>query len=146
VGKLTDDWGKPIGADEERLPDSPVPLRKPRRDSLTGLVYFFRDSLPQQSKFALNAPVNGPALTKGFKKLIAQGYTHEQIREMIRLYVSDLVRKPLPEGITPWRGFLANLDGLSSRIKRSTGHNDYGDISTDRRFKRATPSDDPPSS
>lgn len=143
MGKEVDDWGKPLGGDDS-APASPVPYKKPRRDSLTGLVYYFRDTIQPPSKLVANSPINGPALTKAFKKLLAQNYTHEQIREMIRVYASDLARKPLREGVQPWRGFLANLSELAVRTTRKVGHGNYDDVITDRRIP--TSSETPPTS
>jgi hypothetical protein len=47
---------------------------------------------------------------KGFKRLTENGFTNDQIREMIKDFVKDITRRPLPVEVAPWRAFLANLD------------------------------------
>lgn len=134
MGQVADDWGTPIGSDPEGVPKEVAPKKKNRQDSLTGLVNYFSDNLPQQGGMVFNTPVNGQALATAFKKLIAAGTTPEQIREMIAVFISELSAKPLPAGLAPWRAFLAKVDELSQRSLRKTGHSTYDDISVDKRF------------
>ena len=103
----SDDWGLGLGEDPDKK--EPAPKQK-RSDTRGALLYFFRDSLPAETTLRLTAPVNGPAMMKGFKKLTDSGFTNNQIREMILDFVKDITRRPLPVEVAPWRAFLANLD------------------------------------
>ena len=124
---MNDDWGTPIGADPDR---EPQPARK--GDSLTALVDYFRNLLPTDAWGKLNSPVNGPALLVGLKKLRQAGHTPEQIRGMMVSFIADIKRKPLPNGVAPWRGFLANLDSLAGTMRKADEN--YDDISVDERL------------
>lgn len=105
--KLSDDWGVGLGEDPDKKEPAPKQIRQ---DSRGNLVYFFRDSLPTETMDRITAPVNGPALMKGFKKLTDKGFTTDQIRAMIMAFVKEITRRPLPVEVAPWRAFLANLD------------------------------------
>jgi hypothetical protein len=105
--KQFDDWGTGLGEDPDRKEPAPKQMRQ---DSRGSLVHFFRDSLPTENLMRITAPVNGPAMMKGFKKLADRGFTNEQIREMILDFVKEITRRPLPVEVAPWRAFLANLD------------------------------------
>lgn len=118
-----DDWGPALGADE-KSPELP-----PTHQGNIGLVRYFRDILPRDSWGLLNAPVNSAAMMKRIKDMREQGYSHEQIREMMDIYVTDISRRPLPADVAPWRGFLANLDGLAARL--STKEESYDDVQVD---------------
>lgn len=126
--RQSDDWGPAIGADEE------TPDLKASPDSwrLTGLVEYFKNILPMSEWGRLNAPVNGPAMMKKLKTMRDAGYSSAQVREMMDMYVRDIQRRPLPAGVAPWRGFLANLDSLAARLS-STGQESYDDLQVDRR-------------
>jgi hypothetical protein len=69
----------------------------------------------------------------GVKKLRDSGKTPEDIRGMMKTFAEDLVRKPLPNGVAPWRAFLANLDHLSSTPTASK-ETTYDDLQVDIRF------------
>jgi hypothetical protein len=120
----SDDWGLGLGED----PDKPEPATKQKRPETRGaLLYFFRDSLPAEATLRLTAPVNGPAMMKGFKKLTDSGFTNNQIREMILDFVKDITRRPLPVEVAPWRAFLANLDKYA---KQQRTHSDVEPTTT----------------
>lgn len=128
-----DDWGTPLGSD----PDQPAPQttrKTPRQDSLTGLIAFFADNLPTDSWGKLNAPVNAPAMMTALKKLRTAGHTTDQIRGMMVAFIADINKRPLPNGVAPWRGFIANLDSLSSRA--TTKDENYDDLQVDPRLDR----------
>lgn len=127
-----DDWGTALGSDPEG--DTPKPQPKTKRDTPTSLINYFSDLLPKDAWGKLNSPVNAPALMTGIKKLRDNGYSNDDIRSMMRTYISDISRKPLPNGVAPWRGFLANLDALSTRTTTESVSN-YDDLETDRRFQ-----------
>lgn len=127
-----DDWGTALGSDPEG--DSPKPQPKTKRDTPTNLINYFSDLLPKDAWGKLNSPVNAPALMTGIKKLRDNGHSNDDIRSMMRTYISDISRKPLPNGVAPWRGFLANLDALSTRVTPESASN-YDDLETDRRFQ-----------
>lgn len=127
-----DDWGVAIGAD----PDGPAPVakRKPaRQDNLTSLIYYFNDMLPRDVWGKLNSPVNPRAMMVGLKKLKEAGHSVPDIRAMMDSFLLEISRKPLPNGVAPWRGFLANLDRLSNQVP-STETSTYDDIEVDRRL------------
>lgn len=126
----TDDWGTPLGSD----PDKPTAEKKPpARDTILGLIRYFTDNLPANTWGNLNAPVNVPAMTVGVKKLKSAGYSPDQIREMMRVYLVRIQQKPLPNGVAPWRGFLANLDDLAGKVQH-TEEQSYDDLQPDHRL------------
>jgi hypothetical protein len=105
--KHSDDWGVGLGEDTDKKEPAPKQMRPESRGSL---LQFFRDSLPAETTLRITAPINGPAMMKGFKRLTENGFTNDQIREMIKDFVKDITRRPLPVEVAPWRAFLANLD------------------------------------
>lgn len=129
-----DDWGSPLGADPEKKNESTKPQKKPRQDSLTGLVYYFSNSLPLEAMSRIGAPVNGPALMKGFKKLIEADFTYDDIRGMIDTFVSKLRAKPLKPELLAWRVFLGDLDSLAQSFRTSNPNEDYGKWGLDPRL------------
>lgn len=128
-----DDWGTPLGADPETTAGNPPPRKNPRQDTLSGLVGYFATILPVDAWGKLNAPVNGKALMVGVKKLRAAGKSPEDIRGMMKAFVDEIVRKPLPLGVAPWRAFLANLDKLSHTSAPAT-ESTYEDLQVDVRL------------
>jgi hypothetical protein len=102
--QLTDDWGTALG----QSPEKETPVIK---TSTVGLPYYFRDSLPA-SMSSLYSTINGPALSKGFAHMRKEGLTTEDIKATIDKFMQDIVAKPLPSHIVPWRGFLARVDEL----------------------------------
>jgi len=129
--RQADDWGPALGQDPEKVSENP--RKKPQRDSLTGLISYFKDVLPTDAWGSLNSPVNAPALMSGLKKLQASGHTSEEIRSMMNSFVVNISRKPLPVGVAPWRAFLANLDSLSNQVS-SNENTTYDDLEVDRRL------------
>lgn len=129
---MSDDWGPAFGADPE--PKSAPPKKTPRRDTLFGLTTYFSELLPTDAWGKLNSPVNFPAMSKGLKKLREAGYTTDQIRGMMDIFIADIKRKPLTEGVAPWRAFLANLDALAKRVTTYKEPESYDDVETDRRL------------
>ncbi|NBS70422.1 hypothetical protein EBT31_16145 [bacterium] len=126
--KPVDDWGTPLGADPEAEP----PTVK-KGDSLVALVDYFRSLLPTDAWGRINSPVNAPALMAGLKRLREAGHTPEQIRGMMVSFIANIKRTPLPVGVAPWRGFLANLDSLANSVV--TQEADYDDIELDGRLR-----------
>jgi hypothetical protein len=102
--QLTDDWGTALG----QSPEKETPVIK---TSTVGLPYYFRDSLPA-SMSSLYSTINGPALSKGFAHMRKEGLTTEDIKATIDKFMQDIVAKPLPSHVVPWRGFLARVDEL----------------------------------
>lgn len=125
-----DDWGPSFGDDPEPVVSTPETFK----DTTGSLLSYFKDRLPTDSWGRLNSPINGPALIKGFRKLKGNGYTGDQIRGMIDIFIADIVRKPLPQDVAPWRGFLANLDSLAGRLVATATTESYDDVTTDRRL------------
>lgn len=129
-----DDWGTALGSDPDSPQVTPSPKKKPRQDSLTGLVYHFSNAMPIESMNRIGAPVNGPALMKGFKKLIEAGFTHDDIRGMIDTFASRLRAKPLKPELLAWRVFLGDLDSLAQSFRASNPNEDYGKWGLDPRL------------
>jgi hypothetical protein len=130
-----DDWGKPLGSD----PDAPAPVakKKPaRQETLTSLIYYFNDILPQDVWGNLNSPVNAKALLVGLRKLKNAGHSIADIKSMMNSFVAGLQVKPLPVGVAPWRGFLANLDALASKVQATSlkEPDTYDDLQPDTRI------------
>lgn len=109
----SDDWGRGLGED----PDQKRSTSAPKKGSRTALVRFFDANVPADYALRLNAPTNGKALMKAFATLVAHGYTDDEIRQMILRYMQDISRRPLPSHVSPWRGFIANLDRLAKEIE-----------------------------
>ena len=110
----SDDWGSPLGSDPDRK-ERPVP----KKGSRLALLRLFTDSVPPIYFSRMNSAVNGKAMMVAFSTLTAHGYTDEEIREIIALYMQQITRRPLPESVAPWRGFIANLDQLGEQVKRN---------------------------
>ena len=132
MNRFPDDWGTPLGADPDRR-EEPA-KKKPRKDTLSGLVYYFRDGLPIEAMNRIGSPVNGPAMIKGFKKLQEQGFTPDDIRGMIDTFVSKLRTKPLRPDVLAWRAFLADLDSLAQSQRSLNPTETYGTWGTDSRL------------
>lgn len=130
-----DDWGRSLGSD----PDAPVvratPKKVAKQDSLSGLINYFSNLLPTDSWGTLNSPVNTKAMMAGVSKLRKADVSPETIRAMMNEYILEITRKPLPAGIAPWRGFLANLDSLASKVTATNlkEPTSYEDLQTDTR-------------
>lgn len=129
-----DDWGNAIGSDPDSPKEVAVPKKKPRQDSLTGLVYYFSNAMPIETMARIGAPVNGPALIKGFKKLVEAGFTHADIRGMIDTFASKLRTKPLKPELLAWRVFLGDLDALAQSFRTSNPNEEYGKWGLDPRL------------
>jgi hypothetical protein len=129
-----DDWGTPLGGDPDRPKEQPSPKKKPAKDSLAGLVYYFSNAMPLETMARIGAPVNGPALMKGFKKLVEAGFTHNDIRGMIDTFASKLRAKPLKPELLAWRVFLGDLDSLAHSFRTSNPNEDYGKWGLDPRL------------
>lgn len=129
---MTDGWGTPLGSDPEKVV-TPRQKKTPRKDSVMGLTFYFADLLPKDSWGSLNSPVNHKALGVGVSKLIKAGNTPDQIRGMMESFIANIKRKPLPVGVAPWRGFLANLDSLASKAT-ITKEQTYEDVEVDPRI------------
>lgn len=128
-----DDWGPTLGADPEKSPEELISQKKPRKETLSSLIYYFNDMLPRDAWGKLNSPVNPKAMMVGLKKLQDAGRSLSDIRSMMDSFMVDISRKPLPTGIAPWRGFLANLDRLSNQVQ-SVETSTYDDLEVDRRL------------
>lgn len=126
----SDDWGPALGQEDP----TPSPKKVPRKESLSGLVYYFRNGLPVESMSRLSSPVNAPALMKAFKKLVAEGFTHTDIRSMIDDFCVRIKVKPLREDILPWRAFIGDLDSLAKSLKTKNPTESYGSWGLDSRL------------
>ena len=129
--KKHDDWDvKVIGADEDK------PKAEPQKGpSLKKLVMYLQDRTTGMS-MSLNAPVNGPAMMKIFKDMLAEDVTHEQIYQMIDLFADDIKRIPLKEQETPWRAFAARRGELFKRVQGSTVQSTSEELKFDPRLEK----------
>jgi hypothetical protein len=110
-----DDWGKALGEDPEIPAKDTRPKKALRKDTTAGLVNYFSSLLPTDAWGKLNSPVNVKAMMAGVSKMKKAGHSPDDIRSMMDLYSVEITRKPLPEGVAAWRGFLANLDSLAAK-------------------------------
>lgn len=122
-----DDWGTALG----QSPEKETPVIK---TSTVGLPYYFRDALPANMS-SLYSTINGPALSKGFAHMRAQGLTTEDIKATIDKFMQDIVAKPLPSHVVPWRGFLARIDELVTWSKTNQAE-DFTSYKIDPRLKK----------
>lgn len=130
--KQGDDWDvKPIGADEDK-PEVPV-VKKP---TLMSMVYYLRNKTLDLSRYTLNAPVNGPALMKIFKDMLASGVTHDQIFTMIDLFAEDIKQIPLNDQDVPWKAFAARRGQLYKRVKDSAPTTNIEELTFDPRLEK----------
>lgn len=129
-----DDWGPTLG--QEDKPQPPKPTAK--KDTLTALVYEFRDRLMLDTANLFNAQVNAPALMKAFRKLIDAGKTHEDIRQMIVQFNKDITAKPLTNGIPAWKAFLGRLDTLLTKVDKQEQDFTYDGPKIDPRLMKDT--------
>lgn len=129
-----DDWGAAIGRDPEILKSASLPKKNSRQDSLSGLVYYFSNSLPIDAFSKIGAPVNGRALIKNFKKLIDLGFSYSDIRGIINIFASNLKAKPLKPEVLAWKLFLANLDSLAHSFRTNNPNEEYGNWGVDPRL------------
>lgn len=129
-----DDWGTPLGGDTDQSQETPRE-KKTRRNSATSLVYYFSTAMPMEAMNRIGSPVNGPALMKGFKKLLEKDFTHDEIRGMIDTFASRLRTKPLKPEVLPWRAFLADLDKLAEGQRNINPNESYGSWGIDTRLE-----------
>jgi hypothetical protein len=111
-----EDWGKALGEDPDLPAKDTRPKKIQRKDTISGLVNYFSNLLPTDSWGKLNSPVNAKAMMTGVSKMRKAGHSPETIRSMMDLYLLEISRRPLPEGVAAWRGFLANLDSLTAKV------------------------------
>lgn len=111
--RFPDDWGTPLGADE---PQPQVPKKSPKKDSLNGLVFEFRDQMLMDTSNLMNSQTNALALIKAFRKALDSGLTYDNIREMIRLFHRELQGRPLSDGVPAWKAFIGRMDQLAKKV------------------------------
>ena len=116
TAKFTDDWGSALGSDKDTYVP-PVSKKKPKKDSLSGLVYEFQNHMLVGAPImSLNSQINGPAMMKVFRKLLDAGKTYEDIRAMMSQFAKDITIKPLTDGIPAWKAFAGRLDTLANKV------------------------------
>lgn len=115
MNRFQDDWGPTLGQEEKEQANSEK-KKIPKKDSLSALVYEFRDRLLLDTSNFFNSQVNAAALTKAFRKLLDAGKSHDDIRNMIIQFNKDIAAKPLKNGLPAWKAFIARLDELVIKI------------------------------
>lgn len=136
--RFPDDWGNPIGRDFDVVSD-PTPKKQPKKsDSLTGLVYEFRDQMLMDTSGMMNAQVNGPAMMKAFRKALDAGRSYDDIRLMIKQFYKDIAAKPLTGGIPAWQAFVGRFDTLWDTVSRQERDYSYDGPKIDPRLVKDT--------
>lgn len=134
MNKFHDDWGTPIGAD---APADPTPPRSKKKDSLKSLVNEFHSHILLAGPvMSLNSQVNGPAMTKAFRKIIDTGKSYDDIRKMMEQFARDIKVRPVTDGTPLWRVFLGRLDTLAVKVKDSETSYDYSGPKIDPRLMK----------
>jgi len=134
TAKFSDDWGTALGSDKDVYTPPPTSKKKPKKDTLSGLVYDFRDVLMMDTSNLMNAQVNGPAMMKAFRNILDSGRTYEDIRAMMKQFAVDIKAKPLADGIPAWKAFLGRLDTLEKKVAHSEPSYDYTPNKVDPRL------------
>lgn len=135
--KHDDDWGPALGQ-EEKSNDTSAKKPPSKKDSLTSLVYEFRDRLMLDTANLFNAQVNAPALMKAFRRLLEAGRSYDDIRRMIVQFNKDIAANPLKDGIPAWQAFLGRLDSLLTKIDNKEEEFTYDGPKIDPRLMRQT--------
>jgi hypothetical protein len=129
--KPKDDWDvKVLGAD----PDAPKPVM-PQNANLRDMVNYLRDRTVV-GNMSINAPVNGPAMTKIFKDMLSENVTSDQIYRMIDLFSDDIRRTPLNSDQVPWRVFASRRSELLKRIAGDVAKQDSSEYTFDPRLEK----------
>lgn len=126
-----EEWGTALGSDPYKPKEPPTTTK---RNSVAGLVRDFHDSVLMVSPMKLNAQSNGPALSKAFSKMLAEGLSYDHIRQMISQFRRDITNKPLSDGIPAWRAFLSRLDSLSAKVQNTHPSYNYEGPKVDPRL------------
>lgn len=115
TAKFSDDWGTALGSDKDEYVSPELKKKKPKKDTLVGLVYDFQNGLLMDTKNLMNAQVNGPAMMKAFRKILDTGKNFDDVRAMITQFHNDIKDKPLTDGIPAWKAFIGRLDSLAKK-------------------------------
>lgn len=124
-----DDWGKPLGADEETVK---APSKK---HNLRDMVSYLRDRTTS-ANMSINAPVNGPAMMKIFKEMLEKDVTPEQVYQMIDMFADDIRQTPLERHEVPWKVFAGRRSSLLKRVDNGVVKADSSEYKFDPRLKR----------
>lgn len=113
--RFPDDWGTPLGGEKK----TPAEKKKPKEDTLAGLVLEFRNCMLMDTSMLMNAQINGPALMKAFRQILDTGKSYDDVRRMIRQFHKDIQARPLTDGTPAWRAFMGRLDSLAAKVAHS---------------------------
>lgn len=115
--KFSDDWGTALGSSKETYTPPPKSTRKPKKDSLRGLVHEFETQMLVGTPImTLNTQINALALIKGFTKILESGKSYDDVRAMISQFAKDVKARPITDGTPLWRVFLGRLDSLAIKV------------------------------
>ena len=129
TSKFSDDWGTALGSDKDVFTPSQKPKKKPKGDSLSGLVYEFQNLMILGTPImSFNSQINGPAMMKAFRKMMDAGKSFEDIRAMMEQFAKDIKAKPITDGTPLWRVFLGRLDTLALKVGHSDTSVSYDEI------------------
>jgi hypothetical protein len=141
TAKFSDDWGMALGSDKDTYTTSETKKKKPKKDTLVGLVYDFQNQLLMDTKNLMNAQVNGPAMMKAFRKILDTGRTFDDVRAMITQFHKDIQDKPLTDGIPAWKAFIGRLDSLAKKVSNTEPDYNYDGPKIDPRLMKDTNND-----
>lgn len=138
TAKFSDDWGTALGSDKDTYAPPESKKKKPKKDTLVGLVYDFQNGLLMDTKNLMNAQVNGPAMMKAFRTILDTGKTFDDVRAMIAQFHKDIQDKPLTDGIPAWKAFMGRLDSLAKKISNVEPEYNYDGPKIDPRLMKDT--------
>lgn len=103
---MTDDWGKPLGADEGKSMTNKMSTKT--KNTTMALVYHFNKSIV----YPMSTEVNALALSKTFKTLRENGVSYDDMHKMVDRFFYELSKKPLPKDVAVWAAFIKRKDDL----------------------------------
>jgi hypothetical protein len=118
---MTDDWGKPLGADEAKTMTANMTTQT--KNTIVALVYHFNKSID----YSMNREVNALALSKTFKTLRDSGTSYNELHSMIDRFFYEIKRKPLPHDVLLWTAFIKRKDELLTWVTKNSINGDVSE-------------------
>lgn len=118
-----ENWGTPLGGDASEKVTTQVKIPKSAKQSVIGLMYHFKNSIP----YYMDGTVNAPALTKTFKNLREDGASYDDIHKMIDRFFYELKEtKEKNKNAEVWSWFINRREEL---LKWVTANSSDYDVS-----------------
>ena len=119
-----ENWGTPLGTDVSEQTSTQTKIPKSAKQSVIGLMYHFKNSIPHY----MDGTVNAPALTKTFKNLREGGASYDDIYKMIDRFFYELQNtgKEKTKNIETWTWFIKRREEL---LKWVTANSSDYDVS-----------------